>query len=91
MKYLVFIKADYVRDAQAMTGGTVDWDADNADDQAELAYRDCSGPMLILETDNKEDIIPKLQMFYPNASLDVFQIFDATTQTYIHNIEKEWN
>lgn len=85
MKYLVFIKKDYVRDAQAMTGGIVDWDADNADEQAELAYRDCCGPMLVLETDNKEEIISKLKKFYPNACSDIFLVFDAATQTYIQD------
>lgn len=81
MKYLVFVKEGYVRDAQAMINGTIDWDAEDADEQEERAYRDCFGPMLVLATDHKEEIGPKLQQLYPNASPDVFEIFDATTQT----------
>lgn len=70
--YLVFVKAQYVRDAQAFTGKDTIMD-DIWDD--EDGWQDISGPVLCAVYHNfpKETVEEKIHTLYPNAPKEVFE------------------
>lgn len=84
--YLVFIKSDFIRDAQAMTKGDishVNYNNDDIDEQIDRLYEDCNAPMLVLRQPTKEKTKQAISTHYPSADLNAFEIFDTETCTYI--------
>lgn len=84
--YLVFIKSDFIRDAQAMTKGDishVNCNNDDIDEQIDSLYEDCNAPMLVLQQPTKEKTKQAINTHYPSADLNAFEIFDTETCAYI--------
>lgn len=77
--FLVFVKDEFIRGAEAMTGGKVNWDSDDVDNEIEIAYRDIEAPALILMLHNATDITDRIRAHYPNADPNVFEVFDTTS------------
>lgn len=78
--FFVFLKADYVRDAQGFLNGHID-DFDDIHDSDE-AWRDVCGPMLLMNVAaiNLEEVIERIDSVYPHADKRVFEIVQANTR-----------
>lgn len=72
MRYLVFIKADYVRDAQAYLG---ELSEDIFDDEHEENWRDINGPVLVLDGnfDSTIKMFDTIMKMYPTTDISIFE------------------
>lgn len=70
--YLVYLKADYVRDAQGYLFGKVE----EISEKEEEGWGDVSGPLLLMEfqADSNEEAWDRIIRWYPEADPEVFQV-----------------
>ena len=75
-RYQVFIRLDFVRDAQAFLGECLSDDFDRYDEEHEDRWFDREGDVLVLDTNATciDDIIKQLRVMYPTASYNIFRI-----------------
>lgn len=75
-RYEVFIKSDYVRDAQAYVGDCLSDDIDIFDEEHERFWNDCNGHILVFDgyAESIEDVKETLKKIYPDASDNIFYI-----------------
>lgn len=71
-RYLVFLKAEYTRDAQGLLSGPVN----DGDYDVEESWNDVSGPMLLMDktVGSMEELKNSVKAFYPNADMSVFDV-----------------
>ena len=74
--YLVFIKAEYVRDAQAYEG-PLESEEDIFDWKFEEYWKDAGGPLLVFEgyANSEEEILDELKPLYPQADASIFMFY----------------
>ena len=72
-RYLVFLKAEYVRDAQGYFPGNLP--AAYEDDEEH--WFDVSGPVLVMDTEaeNLDAIHIRLSQIYPDTATDIFEVY----------------
>lgn len=74
-RYLVFIKSEYIRDAQAYVGAPCE------DDPVEVdkGWLDANGPMLVLDiyANDATEVKDRISRVYPEADMDVFEILSV--------------
>lgn len=75
--YLVFIKEEYVRDAQAYEGPMESEEDIFSDYQSEQYWKDAGGPLLVFEgyAKSEEEILDKLKPLYPQADASIFMFY----------------
>lgn len=82
-RYLVFLKAEYIRDAQGYTCGNAA-DCDASDDD----WPDAGGPMLLLDkTCSMEDLKACIDRNYPDIDYDVLDVMVAN-DAYMVTVKK---
>lgn len=79
MRYLVFIKSEYVRDSQAFSGkafpkGELDDLYSNV--EAEDGWQDIEGDILVADMNckTKKELFKRIRAIYPEASIEIFRI-----------------
>lgn len=74
-RYLVFLKAEYVRDAQGYFPGNLS----EAPEEDEEHWFDVGGPVLVMDTqaENLDAIHVSLGKLYPNTTTDVFEVYEV--------------
>ena len=83
-RYLVFLKAEYIRDAQGYTCGNAA-DCDASDDD----WPDAGGPMLLLDkTCSMEDLKACIDRNYPDIDYDVLDVMVAN-DAYMVTVKKD--
>ena len=83
-RYLVFLKAEYIRDAQGYTCGNAA-DCDASDDD----WPDAGGPMLLLDkTCSMEDLKACINRNYPDIDYDVLDVMVAN-DAYMVTVKKD--
>ena len=83
-RYLVFLKAEYIRDAQGYTCGNAA-DCDASDDD----WPDAGGPMLLLDkTCSMEDLKACIDRNYPDIDYDVLDVLVAN-DAYMVTVKKD--
>ena len=83
-RYLVFLKAEYIRDAQGYTCGDAA-DCDTSDDD----WPDAGGPMLLLDkTCSMEDLKACIDRNYPDIDYDVLDVMVAN-DAYMVTVKKD--
>lgn len=83
-RYLVFLKAEYIRDAQGYTCGNAA-DCDASDDD----WPDAGGPMLLLDkTCSMEDLKACIDRNYPDIDYDVLDVMVAN-DAYTVTVKKD--
>ena len=75
--YLVFIKEEYVRDAQAYEGPMESEEDIFSNYQSEQYWKDAGGPLLVFEgyANSEEEILDKLKPLYPQADASIFMFY----------------
>ena len=70
--YLVYLKADYVRDAQGYLFGKVE----EISEKEEEGWGDVSGPLLLMkfQADSNAEAWDRIIRWYPEADPEVFQV-----------------
>lgn len=77
--YLVFLKAEYVRDAQGFLEANIESvDIDYNND----AWRDVSGPVLLMDitAGSIEEVTDRIKSVYPDADMRVFEIMQVNAR-----------
>ena len=79
MRYLVFIKKEFVRDSQAFTGMPfTEKDPDDiySSSAMEHGWADTEGDVLVMDTESetKEELYNRIGALYPEASKEIFRI-----------------
>lgn len=89
--YMVFIKREFVRDAQAYYGDCLPDDADISDSDHEKYWNDVYGDICIIEryADSADKIKEQLHVLYPGVSDDIFLIYEMASQPQKCTVTKE--
>lgn len=79
MRYLVFIKSEYVRDSQAFSGKDIPkgfLDGIHFTIEAEDGWRDIEGDVLVadMNCETEEELSKRIRNIYPEASIEIFRI-----------------
>lgn len=74
-RYLVFVKSEYIRDAQAYVGAPCEDDPIEVD----KGWLDANGPMLVLDihANDVKAVKDRITRVYPDADMDVFEILNV--------------
>ena len=87
-RYLVFLKAEYVRDAQ----GYFPANLPAAPDEAEEHWFDVRGPVLVMDAqaENLDEIHTRLSKIYPGTTTGIFEVYEVQSmkQQFIVNPSK---
>ena len=81
-RFQVYIKPEYIRDAQAYEGDCSAKVHDYLDQDQDKFWFDIEGYMLVLDinADDIDSVIARLRNIYPKASSDVFRIISAPAE-----------
>lgn len=78
-RYIVFIKSEYVRDAQAYIGNTLPSNDSHDIHKNEVSWWDVQGSILIMDrvANDVETIKQQLKTCYPFADAKIFEIIEC--------------
>ena len=95
MRYLVFIKREYVRDSQAFTGKA--FKKDDLGDlyssgEAEDGWQDIEGDILVadINCETEEELFKRIGTIYPKASHHIFRVFQLSDAEEINLRERAY-